>query len=149
MRFWISRLRRIFIVRFMLEVIGRFGRDNVGLISAGLAFFTILTFVPLMLTAISALGFWLDVTHRTSMDATAIVQRFLMQNVLPGAAGKEVQHLIERANVTGTVHHIMQTRGPAGLIGLLGVIWAAMQIFVNGSTAMNAAWEAREDRSWV
>lgn len=149
MRFWISRLRRIFIVRFAMEVVGRFGRDNVGLISAGLAFFTILTFVPLLLTAISALGFWLGVTHRTSMDAATIVQHFLMQNVLPGAAGKEVQHLMERANVTATVHHIMQTRSAAGLVGLLGVIWAAMQIFVNGSTAMNAAWEAKEDRNWV
>lgn len=149
MALWIARIKRIFLVRFAMEVMGRFGRDNAGLIAAGLSFFTVLTLVPLLLTAISGLGYWLELTHRTSTDAADVIQKFLTQNVLPGAAGAEVRHLMERANITETVHKIKETRGIAGIVGLLGVIWAAMQIYVNAATAMNAAWERKETRNWL
>src|SRR6187402_3066825 len=95
----IWRVKRMFIVKFVMAVLERFGRDNVGLIAAGLAFFTVLTLVPLLLTAIAGIGYWLDLTHRTSMDAVAIIQKYLSDNVLPGKAGAEVTHLMERANV--------------------------------------------------
>ncbi len=36
---------------------------------------------------------------------------------------------------------------PAFLVWL-AVVWAAIQIFINGSTAMNAAWETQEKRNW-
>ena len=145
----IWRVKRVFIVKFIMAVLERFGRDNVGLIAAGLAFFTVLTLVPLLLTAIAGVGYWLDLTHRTSMDAVAIIQKYLTDNVLPGKAGAEVTHLMERANVGETVHKMKESKGIAGIIGLLGIVWAALQIYVSGSTAMNAAWETKETRNWV
>ena len=44
--------------------------------------------------------------------------------------------------------NIINGHGIAGIVGFLGVVWAAIQIFVNGSTAMNAAWETKEKRNW-
>ena len=40
-----------------------------------------------------------------------------------------------------TLLNMLQGHGIAGLVGLLGIVWAAIQIFINGSTVMNAAWQ--------
>lgn len=146
------RLKRIFWIKFIFEVFERFGRDNGGLLAAGLAFFLVLAFVPLLLVGLWALG--LVYAHKPD-EAVAQIQNLLSTQILPGAAGDEVKHLMERANIADaqghagpTLLHILQGHGVAGLIGLLGVVWASIQIFINGSTAMNAAWQTQEKRNW-
>lgn len=141
----LARLKRIFWIKFTLDVFQRFGKDNGGLLAAGLAFFLVLAFVPLLLVGIAALGFFI---HRPE-DAVQKIQDLLTTQVLPGSAGKEVKYIIDKANVAQTVAHIMQTKGIVGLIGVLSLVWAAIQIFINGSVAMNAAWETTEKRSWI
>lgn len=146
------RLKRIFWIKFIFDVFERFGRDNGGLLAAGLAFFLVLAFVPLLLVGLWALGL---VYSDKPDEAVAQIQHLLSSQILPGAAGDEVKHLMERANIADmqghagpTLLHILQGHGVAGIIGLLGIVWAAMQIFINGSTAMNAAWQAQEKRNW-
>ncbi len=147
---WLQRFRWI---KFTFDVFTRFGRDNGGLLAAGLAFFLILAVVPLLLVGLWALG--LFYAHKPD-EAVMQIQHLLSTQVLPGAAGDEVQHLMERAAIsdsTGqhagpTLLKILHGHGTAGAIGLLTVIWAAIQIFINGSTAMNAAWETTEKRNW-
>jgi len=146
------RLKRIFWIKFVFDVFDRFGRDNGGLLAAGLAFFLVLAFVPLLLVGLWALG--LVYAHKPN-EAVAQIQGLLTTQILPGAAGDEVKHLMERAKIADaqghagpTLLHILQGHGVAGLVGLLGVVWASIQIFINGSTAMNAAWQAQEKRNW-
>jgi len=146
------RLKRIFWIKFIFDVFDRFGRDNGGLLAAGLAFFLVLAFVPLLLVGLWALG--LVYAHKPD-EAVAQIQHLLSTQILPGAAGDEVKHLMERAHIADaqghagpTLLHILQGHGIAGLVGLLGVVWASIQIFINGSTAMNAAWQAQEKRNW-
>lgn len=148
------RLKRIFWIKFIFEVFERFGKDNGGLLAAGLAFFLVLAFVPLLLVGLWALG--LVFAHRPD-EALQKIESLLQSQVLPGAAGKEVQHLMWRAGIAAdkqgthagpTLLNILRGHGAAGLIGLAGIIWAAIQIFINGSTAMNAAWQVEEKRNW-
>ena len=146
------RLKRIFVIKFAFDVFERFGKDNGGLLAAGLAFFLVLAFVPLLLVGLWVLG--LVYSHKPD-DAVAQIQHLLKSQILPGAAGDEVKHLMERANISTTEGHagptllnLLAGHGIAGLVGLLGIVWAAMQIFINGSTAMNAAWEVPEKRNW-
>lgn len=148
------RLKRIFWIKFLFDVFDRFGKDNGGLLAAGLAFFLVLAFVPLLLVGLWALG--LVFAHRPD-EALQKIEGLLSSQILPGAAGDEVQHLMWRAGIAAdekathagpTLLHILQGHGVAGLVGLLGVVWASIQIFINGSTAMNAAWQTPEKRNW-
>jgi len=147
------RLKRIFVIKFTLDVFERFGKNNGGLLAAGLAFFLVLAIVPLLLVGLWTLGLY----YRHDPDqAVQKIQHLLATQVLPGAAGDEVDHLMERASIsdaTGrhagpTLLKLLTGHGLAGIIGLLAVVWASIQIFVNGSTAMNAAWETPEKRNW-
>ena len=148
------RLKRIFLIKFGFDVFERFGKDNGGLLAAGLSFFLVLAFVPLLLVGLWALG--LVFAHRPD-EALQKIVGLLSSQILPGAAGNEVQHLMWRAGIAAdekaqhagpTLLHVLQGHGIAGIVGLLGVVWAAMQIFINGSTAMNAAWQTQEKRNW-
>ena len=148
----LARVQRIFLVKFTIAVFARFGKDNGGLLAAGLSFFLVLALVPLLLMGLWGLG--LVYAHNPDQAVTKI-QSLLATRILPGAANKEVVHLMERANISDahghagpTLMNIIHGHGIAGLVGFLGVVWAAIQIFVNGSTAMNAAWETKEKRNW-
>ncbi len=146
------RLKRIFVIKFTFDVFERFGKNNGGLLAAGLAFFLVLAIVPLLLVGLWALG--LFYSHNPD-KAVRQIQHLLATQVLPGAAGDEVKHLMERASIADANGHagptllkLLTGHGLAGVIGLLAVVWASIQIFVNGSTAMNAAWETPEKRNW-
>jgi len=146
------RLKRIFWIKFIFDVFERFGKNNGGLLAGGLAFFLVLAFVPLLLVGLWVLG--LVYAHDPDR-AVMQIQSLLTTQILPGAAGDEVKHLMEKANISDghghagpTLLNLLAGHGVAGIVGLLGIIWAAMQIFINGSTVMNAAWGATEKRNW-
>ena len=150
----LTRLKRIFLVKFTMDVFARFGKDNGGLLAAGLAFFLVLAIVPLLLVGLWGLG--LVFAHQPD-QALQKIEGLLSSQILPGAAGTEVTHLMWRAGIAAdekgthagpTLLKILTGHGVAGIIGLLGVVWASIQIFINGSTAMNAAWQTAEKRNW-
>jgi membrane protein len=148
----LAAVRRVFVLKFTLDVFARFGRDNGGLLAAGLAFFLVLALVPLLLVGLWGLG--LVYAHKPD-EAVTQIQSILATRVLPGAANKEVVKFMQQAHISTvdghagpTLMRIINGHGVAGIVGFLGVVWAAIQIFVNGSTAMNAAWETKEARNW-
>jgi membrane protein len=128
------------------ELFRRFGQDQCGTYAASLAFFGILSLVPIALVAVVALTY----LFHSPQQAVAHLQK-LIANMLPGgAAQSEIRHLlVDRANVGASVTTLMQTRGIAGIIGVLSLIWAAMQIFISAAPAMNAAYEVQESRGWI
>jgi membrane protein len=152
LRLW-RRLKNLFAVRFASEVFRRYGRDNGSLLAAGLAFFVVIAFIPLLLVGLWLVGHvYADKPDR----AVAVIQKLLTTEIIPGAAGVEVEHLMQRAGIAdnqghagAALLHIIYKRGIAGAIGLVALLWAAMQVFINGSVAMNAAWEVKERRGWI
>ena len=147
-----ARVQRIFLVKFTMDVFARFGRDNGGLLAAGLAFFLVLALIPLLLMGLWGMG--LVYAHKPD-EAVYQIQNILATRILPGAANDEVVKFMKQAHIVNpdghagpTLMNLINGHGVAGLVGFLGVLWAAIQIFVNGSTAMNAAWETTEKRNW-
>ncbi len=146
---WLQRYRWI---KFTFDVFERFGKDNGGLLAAGLAFFLVLAVIPLLLVGLWVLG--LVYVHKPD-EAVAQIQSLLSSRVLPGVAAKEVNHLMVRAQIQDVAGHagptllnLLHGHGLAGVAGILGVVWAAAQVFINASSAMNAAWETTEKRNW-
>lgn len=144
----LARLKRIRWVKFTFDVFERFGKDNGGLMAAGLTFFMVLAFVPMLLVGIAALGYYFTAIHSTS-NAVDVIKHLITTQIVPGAAGKEVEYFITTTNLTQTVEKITETRGVSAIVGLLGFVWASLQIFVNGSTPVNMALDAAETRSWL
>ncbi len=150
----LARLKRVYWINFAFDVFARFGQQNGGLLAAGLAFFLVLAIVPLLLVGLWGLGLF----YIQQPDKAVAQIHFLLAQALPGAAGDEVGHLMARAGISQdekglhagpTLLKLLAEHGIAGVVGFLGIVWASMQIFVNGSVAMNAAWETKEHRGWV
>ncbi len=148
----LAAVKRVFVLKFTLDVFERFGKDNGGLLAAGLAFFLVLALIPLLLVGLWGLG----LVYANNPDkAVSDIQTILATRVLPGAANTEVVKFMTQAHISDgnghagpTLLNIINGHGVAGIVGFFGVVWAAIQIFVNGSTAMNAAWETKESRNW-
>jgi membrane protein len=60
-----------------------------------------------------------------------------------------VQSVLQQVGVEETVDNLIRTRGVAGIIGIVSLLWASLQIFVNSVPAMNTAFEVRETRGWL
>ena len=152
---FIDRLKRIFWVNFLFQVFARFGKDNGGLLAAGLAFFLVLAFVPLLLVGLWFLG---HLYANKPDEALHQIQVNILPQIIPGGgASKEVTRLMGQAGIASAdgqhagpaLLRLLRGHGLAGILALLTTVWAAIQIFINGSSAMNAAWETQEKRSWI
>src|SRR5260370_18758181 len=74
----------------------------------------------------------------------------LAGSLLPGSGAQETaRQVLGQANVEKSVTTLIRTRGIAGAMGLLSLIWASLQIFTNAAPALNAAFEVEENRAWI
>ena len=107
----------------------QFGEDGMAQRSAALAYYAFFSVFPLLLLAISLLGFMLEAGVPLAVDAqTAALQA--VEQTLP-----EAKELVERAVTTTRT-----TRGGTGLIGLIVLAWSASNIFTQARLALNAVW---------
>jgi membrane protein len=140
-----ARILNISIIRFTVTVAQRFGRNNGGIYAGALSFFMLLAFVPMVLTGVAILGFFF---HNPQEAAFRMDQ--LVHNLLPaGGVSQEATHLLrERLNLDQAARGVVEKRGIAGFFGLLSLIWASLQIFINAAAAMNDSWQVEERRNW-
>ena len=107
-----------------------FGRDEMGQRSAALAYYALFSIFPLLLVAISVLGFMLEASVTAALDAQAVVLEAAGQT-LPQAT-----ELIEEALLVAR-----RTRGGTGLVGLIVLVWSASNVFTQARLALNAVWD--------
>lgn len=123
----------------------RFTEDQGPVLAAGLTFFTLLSIVPMLLVAMAILGFLMNSPHEALLKLQEIISQ-----ALPGKAGVEAfRQIAEQIQLEQTLANLMNSRGLALYTGILTLVWAALQIFVNATTQMNAAFNTQETRSWV
>lgn len=104
-----------------------FGADNGTLMAASVAFYLLLSVVPLALLAISVVGTVLG----SSDQARAHVMTFLEQ-FLPGAQGTRV--------LSEAVDAVIGARGVVAGVGLAGLLSTALGGFATLETAINIIW---------
>jgi len=143
MKQWIETVKNWTWVCYTIEVFQRFGKDNGTLNAAGLAFFMLLSFAPMILGAVGLLS-------KVVPPNLAIHEvRIMVDSLLPpGGPREEMNHFLGE-RLSATLAGLSKKGDLAGVIGLITVAWISMQIFVTGSTAMNAAFEVAENRSWL
>jgi membrane protein len=127
------------------ELYKRFNEDEGFMRAAALAFWGILSLVPLLLFALAALGFVI----RDPQQAAEYVQRFITQ-LLPGRqAAEAAQQVIAQTHIVESAQSLIHARWWAAVLGLLSLVWTGIGLFVNASAPMNAAWDVKETRSFV
>jgi membrane protein len=107
-----------------------FGKDEMAQRSAGLAYYAVFSMFPLLLLAISLIGFMLAAGVPLALDAQTIVLQ-AVQQALPQA-----QNPVEQILLT-----TRETRGGTGLVGLIVLAWSASNIFTQLRLALNAVWD--------
>jgi membrane protein len=127
------------------ELYKRFNDDEGFMRAAALAFWGILSLVPLLLFALAALGF---VIH-DPRQATDYVQQFITQLVPGRQAAQAANDIIQQTHVAASAEGLRHGRWWAAIGGLLSLIWTALGLLVNASTPMNAAWDIKETRSFI
>lgn len=118
----VSKLKGIY--SFVKDVFREFGEDRGGLVSAAMAFFGLLSLIPLLLLAIAIFGYVIG----SSDEAFNRVVSFAKDFIPVAAEGLEENLDAVR---TGS--------GVLGGLGLLGLLWTGSQLFVILQQALNIA----------
>lgn len=96
--------------------------DNIFFLASGLAFNFLVCFIPLIMVILSILGFFLH----SSQGLLGYVQLYL-DRMLPQASSK----------ITADILHLIRNRNLVGLIGFLGLLWAATRLFSSTRTVLD------------
>ena len=100
--------------------------------AAGISYYGLLSLFPLILGLLAILGFFLP------SEAVQQVLFDLFSNIFPGS----IDWLEEN------IKNLIRLRGPIGIVGLIGLIWAGSAFFGAVSRAINRTWGVRKDRPY-
>jgi len=128
----LGRFLHIFPVELVIRTIQELGRNDATHLSAGIAYYSLLSLFPLLLGLIAILG-----TVLPSETVQKEIFEFLEAN-LPIAVD-----LVQR-NITS----VIQFRSRLGIISIGGLIWTGSLMFGAMSRAINRAWNVHNDRPY-
>jgi membrane protein len=115
----------------MSTVVREFLHDHGPIMAAAMSFFATLSLFPLLLLAVSALGYVVG-----SAKAFEQVMAFFQQYA-PGSVTDLVR---------GTLANIAVTRGKSLLLGIVVLLWTASSVFVNMEIALCMTWDVQPRR---
>lgn len=118
-----------------LRVYREFRAEHASLSAAAVALFALLSLFPLALLALSVASYALG----DPQEALRRMHGVVSQVVVPQAAG-----LLE-----GTLRGVVQGRGAAGALGLLGFLWAGSRVFTILAEAFDMVWDVQETRGFL
>jgi membrane protein len=125
-----ERLLRIFSIELLVRTVQELGRNDAAHLSAGIAYYSLLSLFPLLLGMMAILGRFLP-----SVTVQEEIFEFLEAN-MPFAVD------IVRRNIAD----LIQFRSRLGIISLGGVLWTGSLMFGAISRAINRAWNVHHDR---
>ena len=101
--------------------------------SAGLAYYTLFSIFPLLLVFVAVGSYFLD-SHQVFNTVTQFVQQ-----ALP----------ISKAVINENLQDILDTRGTAGIISILILLWSASGMFTSLAYNINLAWPRASRRNFL
>lgn len=115
------------------RTIEKFLEDNCTHIAAGVAYYTLFSMFPLLLAAVSILGFVLGSRE--------------LENEIIERVGSFVP-TSERL-VADTIRGVIRARGATGLVATLGLLWSGTAIFAAIRRSLNIAWGIKKPRPFL
>lgn len=110
-----------------------FYRDNCSLMAAAISFYAILSVIPLFLLFISVSGF---ILHKSDEALQSVTE--LLLKAFPTST----------VEVFAIISGLISRKTVFGVIGLLGLTWAASRIFSAVENSMNVVWKVKKGRAY-
>jgi membrane protein len=128
----LSKFRRSPLVLFAQEMLQRFARHQVSIHAAALAYYTLLSTIPLLffILSVSSLFVEADEVQALSLDA--------LEALLP----------TRTAAMRTNIESVLRYRGTLGTAAAIGALWSSSGMFTVLETAINAVWERPRSRSF-
>lgn len=111
-----------------------FTGEHASLTAAAIALFGILSIFPLALLAISMAAYALGSQEEALRQIEQVAGQLLV-----GDASR---------TLTSVLRGVVESRGIAGFVGLIGFLWAASRVFTIMAEAFNMAWDVPESRGF-
>lgn len=108
-------------------------KDNCSLMAGAISFFTIISFIPLFLLSVSVLGYILHSSDKAGFAVFSLLVENMPTSTLDSF--KILRGVIDKRQVLG-------------LIGIVGLIWAASRIFFAVENSMNLVWRVDRKRPY-
>jgi membrane protein len=121
--------------RVVGEIVRRLRDHDLMMMAAGIAFYWLLGFIPLLLLGTSAIGYLLGSSDRAVDEVMQAARRFI-----PRATAPEVEELLRS---------LIHNRHVTGALGLGSLLWIAMGIFEAIASSLTALTGERETRSYL
>ena len=127
--------QRSWLGRVILEIVRRLREQDLMMMAAAIAFYWLLSFIPLLLLGTSAVGYFLGSSDRALDEIMSAARR-----VLPRGAGPDVEVFLSS---------IIRSRHVTGLVGAGVLLWVAMGVFEIIASSLTALCGERETRSLI
>lgn len=111
---------------FVKQLLKEFNEDNSAMVAAAVSFFIFLSLIPLLLLAVAAFGFVLQ----SQEQAYQAVLRFLRTAVAEQGL----------SNAIPLIEGVIRGSSAATGFGIIALLWAGSQAFVNLEIAVNISW---------
>lgn len=111
----------------------KFGAENGTLIAAAISFYAILSLLPLLLLAVSVLGYVVGSSDKAFSTVSSMVGQFAPSS----------------GYVTDVLKGLVQQRGTIGLLGLVALLWTGSQYFMTLQTAMDDVYEVSDKPGFI
>ena len=121
------------VLEVLIQSIRRYGAARGAETAASLAYYTLFSLFPFLLSLIAAGSFFLD-----REEIYQEIERFIV------AAFPVSQDLIEQ-----NLRTVAALRGPIGALGLLGLLWSATGVFSSLTHSINRAWPGSRPRPFL
>ena len=130
------RLTRIFVIDLLFRTVKEMSDDDATHMAAGVAYYALFSLFPLLLGLIAVFSYFIDSSPGEGNDlATEGVTRFVSE-YLPGS----------ETFVSENLEILLNLRGAATVVAVLGMFWSASAVFGALSRAVNRAWDVHQDR---
>ena len=117
------------------EIARRLREHDLMMMAAAIAFYWLLSFIPLLLLGTSAIGYLLGSSDRAVDEVMAAARR-----VIPRATGRDVDEFLRA---------LIQSRHVTGVLGIGFLVWVSMGVFEIIITSLTALSGGRETRSYL
>ena len=130
------RLTRIFVINLLVRTVKEISDDDVTHMAAGVAYYALFSLFPLLLGLIAIFSYFIDTPTDAAQDAVADNVTHFVAEYLPGS----------ETFVSDNLDTLLNLRGAATVVAVIGMFWSASAVFGALSRAVNRAWDVHQDR---
>jgi membrane protein len=111
----------------------KFSAEDGSLIAAAISFYSLLSLLPLLLLAVSALGYVMGGNEKAYGKVIEYFNNFMPNSTF----------------ITNVLRDLVRARGVVGLVGLVALLWTGSQLFTTLQTALNDVWEVVDKPGFI